>query len=635
MEKGLPLLQPDVVLREIAEMDAVRMSERVRRAMELVGQIHADERHWSGLSTLEHVADVLRELSAFHPDEDAIIACLLHHSLETKKITLPELEEEFGPTVRELVSGVHLLSQVQVQRRRSSIEHLRLMLPSVAGDVRVVLMILCDRLCLLERLPLLSSAERKWTAQNALQLFAPVAARLGIHAIKQRMEALAFPVLYATDAQRIVEQLRNVSVRGESFLPQVAHVLRDALREAGIAARVESREKQPYSVFQKMRDKSLTHVTSLYDLYAVRIITRSEEDCYRALGLAHRLAKAVQNRFKDYIAFPKPNGYRSLHTTVVGLPGAPDGVFVEVQVRTEDMQLEAEYGVAAHWGYKEWGSARRVADAVQLTRMLALQEPMEEGNGVASSPTRVRLVDHIYVLTPAGDIVELPEGATPLDFAFQIHSDLGLAFKSARVNGAVVPLTHQLENGDVVEVQRHRTPKPSPEWLHVVRMASSRSRLKRYLYALNRDELVAKGREMLNEELIKQRMPPLDTDLSLLRQVGGRVLTMHEREDLLLKLGQGSEKPGSLLQQLQHAGSKRPAARRSKNVTPAPVGNGVLIEDGVPLPIRFAQCCKANDGSQPPIDGLIGRSGRVMIHKKSCRMIRSANKERRVKVRWS
>lgn len=634
MEKGLPLLQPESVIRDMAERGAAPMTQRVQRAMLLAEEVHAGETHWSGLSTLQHLADVLRELSAFHPDEDAIIACLLHHALETKRITLPELEAEFGSTVRELVSGVHLLSQVQVQRRRSSIEHLRLMLPSVAGDVRVVLMLLCDRLCLLERLPSLSPAERRWTAQNALQLFAPVAARLGIHALKQRMEALAFPVLYPTDAQRITEQLRTVSVRGESFLPQVAQALQAALREAGVAARVESREKLPYSVFLKMKDKSITHVTSLYDLYAVRIVTQSEEDCYRALGLAHRQAKAVQNRFKDYIAFPKPNGYRSLHTTVVGLPGAPDGVFVEVQVRTEEMQLEAEYGVAAHWGYKEWGSARRVADAVQLTRMLALQEPVEEVGALASAPSRVRLVDHIYVLTPAGDIVELPEGATPLDFAFQIHTDLGLAFKAARVNGAVVPLTHALENGDVVEVQRHRTPHPSPEWLHVVRMASSRSRLKRFLYAQNRDGLVARGRELVNEELIKLHLPPLDAELTLLRQAGERPLTLHEREDLLLKVGQGSERPGSVLQQVQHAHPQRPAARRVRRSAAAPTGSSVLIEDGVPLPIRFAQCCKANDGTRPVIDGLIGRAGRVMIHRRGCRMIRGANAERRVKVRW-
>ncbi len=631
MEHGFPLLAPEAVLREIAE-EAARPGSRLDRALALSREIHGQDRHWTGLTILEHLADVLRELATFRPDEDALIAGLLHHALDTKRVTLPELETEFGPAVRELVSGVHLLSQVQVQRRRSSIDHLRLMLPSVAGDVRVILLLLCDRLSVLGRLETLAAADRRWIAQNALQLFAPVAARLGIHAVKQRMEALAFPVLYPVDAQRITEQLREAKEQSGAFLPQAASELSRALREAGIAARVEGREKQPYSVFLKMKDKSLSHVQGLYDLYAVRIITWSDEDCYRALGITHRLARAVQNRFKDYIAFPKPNGYRSLHTTVVGLPGAPGGAFVEVQVRTEQMQLEAEYGIAAHWGYKEWGSAHRVAESVQLSRMLALQEPVEAFK--PAHPTGTRLVDHIYVLTPKGDILELPEGATPLDFAFQIHTDLGLAFKSASVNGVAVPITHPLENGDVVEVTRHRVPRPVPEWLNVVRMASSRSRLKRHLYAQNRDALVARGRELLNAELEKRRLPPLDADLSLLRHVGDRALTAADREDLLLKVGQGSERPAAILQSVLPAPAEPARAKRPRHAVPA-APLGVLVEGGIPLPVRFARCCRPDDGNRPSIDGLIARTGRVMVHRRGCRMLRGANRERRVKVQWA
>ncbi len=601
---------------------------RLRRAADLATALYADRDHWLGISLLEHVLGVLRVLLPFQPDVDTVCACLLQHALKTRKVALPELEEEFGVSVRGLVSSVHLLSHVTMRNRKSSIDDLRLMLLSVSDDVRVLLIILCERTSVLDWLQGSSGVEARRIARDVLGLFAPVAARLGIHTLKQRLEGLAFPTVYGQDAVWVQEQLESLHVRYGDFLDESAKHLMTALREYGIAATVTGREKLPYSIFRKLKSKTFSSIQSLPDLFALRVIVGSEEDCYRVLGLLHRMARPVANRFKDYIAFPKPNGYQSLHTTVTRLPGIPEGLFTEVQVRTQAMHREAEYGIAAHWSYKQGGSAERTLQRVQLQQVLTAQEPME-GSDIP------HLADHLFVLTPKGDIVELPEGATPLDFAFQIHTQLGLTFRAARVNGSIVPLDYELENGDVVEVLSHAAPKPSPEWLQLLKMASSRSRLKRYFHAIDRDLYVQRGRAMVNEELKRRRLPALDTDLTLLRTYADRVLTYEEREDLLMKLGQGSDK---LLVVLSHAKALPPlsvAAPRRAPSRRAAIGElPVETADGLALPMRFAKCCSPLGGTREDIRGFINRTGQVMVHRATCRMIQSANPERRVTVRW-
>ncbi len=602
---------------------------RVEAAFHLAMEFYVGTMHWVGISTAEHVASVLRALLAFEPDEDALVACVLHHTLDSKRITLTNIEEQFGHAVRALVSGVHLLSQVQMQTSRHSVQHLRIMLLSVADDVRVLLIILCDRASLLEELPHASDEDRKWICQNVLHLFAPVASRLGIHALKQRMENAAFPVLYPNDSALIQTQLQHVHARYADFLPEVAAQLRNALADQGITAGVDGREKHPYSIFLKMRTKSVSDIERLHDLFALRIIVETEADCYRALGVVHQLGRPAANRFKDYIAFPKPNGYRSLHTTMARFPGVPEGIFTEVQIRTSAMHREAEFGIAAHWHYKERGSAARVVDSVQLQEVLSKQHDFEQEEEATSI-----ISDHIYVLTPSGDIVELPEGATPLDFAFQIHTDLGLSFKSARVNGSIVPLTYELENGDVVEIVRNRTPQPSPEWLKLVKMASSRARLKRYLHSLNRSEYVARGRTLLNEEFQKLHHAPLDTDLSALRLHEGSVLSVHEREDLLMKIGQGSERASAVLSHLDTLRPLLQQREKQKRAKAHPSASGLVIDGGLRMPVRFAKCCKPNNTHEGGIVGIVTRNGRITVHREGCRMIRLANAERMVGVRW-
>lgn len=627
----VPPLAP--VLQRLSKSGASYDEQRLHEAFAVAKESYTDSMHWTGVTVLDHALGVLQELASFEPDEDTVVACLLHHVLEEKAMTLAELEQQFGVKVRSLVSGTHLLSHVTLEGRRRSIEDLRIMLLSVSDDIRVLFLCLCDRAYNLQFADRVDPAVAKQLCQDVLQLFAPVAARLGIYTLKHKLESRAFPVLYPADSERISEQLHTVHNEHPSFLKRAQHALEQFLERQGIEARVDGREKQSFSIFQKMHGKSLSHIGSIYDLFALRVIVRSEEDCYRVLGLLHRLGRPLPNRFKDYIAFPKPNGYQSLHTTLAGFADLPDECYMEVQIRTEAMHREALYGVAAHWSYKENGATEQALQKVQLHSMLMSQASVDNNEDDSTS-----LADHIFVLTPQGDIIELPEGATPLDFAFQIHSDLGLMFRGAKVNGSIVPLNYELENGDVIEVQKHSAPQPSAHWMNVLKMASSKSRLRRYLYTQDRSKLIAMGKELVNAELKKRGFPTLTTDLAILRECDGETLSLAQREDLLMKIGQGAERASSLFHRLK--AFETPAEEQAKQI-PVKTGDSfkrhdtlVAVEGGIQMPTRYAKCCCPQDWPRENIVGNINRDGAVMVHRHHCRMFQNTNPERRIKVWW-
>ncbi len=626
---SMPTMQLAPILFRLRESGASYDSERLNRALAIASSAYGEMSHWTGETLIEHTFGILEELAPFEPDEDTVVACLLHHVLEQKTMTLSELEAQFGPKVRSLVSGVHLLSHVTLEGRRRSIEDLRIMLLSVSDDIRILFLCLCDRAHCLKFVSCMGGDRARRLCQDVLQLFAPVAARLGIYSLKHKLEDGAFPVMYPNDSERIAEQLKRLHREYPEYLEKARSTLVVFLREQGISATIDAREKQAFSIFQKMHRRSITDVKNIYDLFALRVIVPTEEDCYQVLGLLHRLGRPLPNRFKDYIAFPKPNGYQSLHTTLAGFTGLPEDCFMEVQIRTEKMHREAQYGVAAHWSYKEHGATQRAMEKVQLHSMLMGQESVNDDDA------ELTFADHIFVLTPKGDIIELPEGATPLDFAFQVHTDLGLSFRGARVNGSIVPLDYSLENGDVVEIQKHAIPQPSSQWMQMLKMGSSRSKLRRYLYAQDRPRLIAMGRELVNGELRKRGFPPLTTDLSFLRFVDGEVLTFQQREDVLMKIGQGSESATSLFTRVDST-----EREERKQISVASTGglrrDGAFIdiEGGVSMPLRYAKCCMPQEWPHDKIVGNINRFGAVMVHRHDCRMFSNTNPERRLKLWW-
>lgn len=432
--------------------------------------------HRTKVTLLDHCLDLLEELLPFEPDTDLAVVSLLHHIPELHAWSFEEIERRYGPRVRAMLGEVHVLRHLTTHNRRVSLERLRLNFFRVSKDVRVFLMMLCHQLLTMRNLDKYPPDERRKISSDVLHLYAPAAARLGMYSLKHSLEDAGFPILYPVDHERITEQLAAMREKHGAFLKRTAKAVEDELREHGLLVHVEGREKHPYSIFQKMRHKTVTHIEGLPDLFALRAIVEGEAACYQALGFLHRLGYPVQNRFKDYISFPKPNGYQSLHTTLLGLPHAPPGVMVEVQVRTPQMHREANIGVAAHWSYKEAGPGRNERSRLLVERAF-VPEPDDD------NPRLPGVMDHMFVLTPKGDVVELPEGATPLDFAFQVHTAVGLSFKAARVNGSIVPLDHRLENGDIIEIVRHKDPKPSPRWINLLKTAAARNRLKKYLSA--------------------------------------------------------------------------------------------------------------------------------------------------------
>lgn len=600
--------------------------ERLWQVFQFARDEYADAMHWTGLRLIDHCLGVLKVFAHFEPDDDAVIACILHHIPDAKHYGLDELDARYGAAVRAIISGEYLLSHVTMHNSRMTLEQMRLMFLKVSSDLRLVLMFLGHQSFILDSIAALPLVKQRRLCRDALHIYAPVAARLGIYSLKHEIERKAFPVVYPTDAAAINEQLQSLHRKHGEFLPKVADGLVDALKAAGIPAQVQVREKQPYSIFHKMQLKTISHVEDLYDLFALRVIVHDQDTCYQTLGVLHRIGHPVAGRFKDYIAFPKPNGYKSLHTTLAQLEGVPEGVFVEVQIRTEAMQRASEYGVAAHWNYKEGGGM-----AAQAMRRIHLQRALVSGKVDGAD---AGITDQIFVLTPQGDVIELPEGASPLDFAFHVHSALGLSFRAAKVNGAIVPLDHVLENGDIVDILKFRDPHPSPHWIAHLKSASARSRLKRYLVTHERPAYLAMGKDAMNEELKRRRLPPLDTDLSVLRLFDGVTLKMPDREDLLVKIGQGSQNASSMLPHLDVLKGKielpvqdRPLRRVGQELV-------AKVDGNIPMPVLFAKCCKPESAVGAVIAGVIGRSGEVRVHLAACRMLKNVNPERRIGVSW-
>ncbi len=610
---------------------AIFTRENVKKAVSFARTLYGDRLlPQSSMTLIEHALGVLALFLEFKPDEDAVIACILQHALSVQGTTLTDIEQEYGPGVRMIVSRLHLLSHMNYADRTRSVDDLKVMVISASDEMRVVILKLCCHAYILEHLDLMNADSRMSLVREALSLFAPVAARLGIYSLKYRLEEKAFPVAYPTDNEHIRTQLEQMHSEHGSFLPHVVHSLQEYFTAEGIPVTVMAREKHAYSIFQKMRTKSITGITNINDLIALRIIVPEEGDCYQVLGHLHRLAKPVQQRFKDYISFPKPNGYQSLHTCLIGLPQAPKDLIIEVQIRTDSMHHEAEYGIAAHWMYKEVGSKK-------VTHTLALADILKDQHFLEDT-SHGRIVEHIYVLTPKGDVRELPEGSSPLDFAFLIHTDLGLTFKAARVNGVLVPLTYELQNGDVVEILTHREPRPTLQWLERLATSSARAKLKNYFFSHHRSEFLTRGRDIINADFHHRGLPALDADYTALKVVDGIAQTIRQREDIIVKVGMGAVKAASLH---RHLAAPVPASKR-KNTTLSKTGtrgDALILVEGAPvgMPYRFAKCCHVNSDAtrQSPIVGFITRTGDISVHAEQCGMLKNANRDRIVSVRWA
>ncbi|MCS3918298.1 bifunctional (p)ppGpp synthetase/guanosine-3',5'-bis(diphosphate) 3'-pyrophosphohydrolase [Fervidibacter sacchari] len=628
-EDGDPLT---VLLERVKRIRPNANLELIEHAYHFADWAHSGQTRLSGEPYITHPWNVALIVADMGLDDPSIAAALLHDVVEDTEVEMATIVQEFGEEVARLVEGVTKLRRLQFHTfRQEQVENLRKVLVAMAQDVRVILIKLADRLHNLRTLDPLPEEKRKATALETLQIYAPIAHRLGIWRIKWELEDLAFkhldPIAYRELARK-VEKKRSERVH---LIEKAIQQLQGALAEAGLEASVQGRPKHLWSIYQKMQREGVD-IDRIYDLIALRVIVNTEAECYLALGVVHKLWAPLPGMFTDYIAKPKPNGYQSLHTKVVG----PDGEIMEVQIRTWEMHRNAEYGIAAHWRYKEVGDEpQRKPDA--LDQALAwLRELMEMNQDIRDASEFTRSVigdlfrDQVFVFTPKGDVIDLPKGSTPVDFAYRIHTEIGHRCIGAKVNGKLVPLDYQLQTGDVVEIITSKHPKgPSPDWLRFVKTSLARNRIKRYLKEQSYAENLQRGRELLAEALEKAGLSLGEVLESGKLDELAKAYQLQNANDLLAAIGWGSVSVQSVVNKLKPPAPKpRVTVVSPTEAVSLPTRKGTLL-------YRLAKCCTPvpND----PIVGYISRGRGIIVHRTDCRNIvrlQESEPERIVALDW-
>ena len=617
----------------------------VTKAYNLAEEAHKDQRRVSGEPYILHPLAVAQILADMKIDTTTITASLLHDVVEDTSYTLEDIKKMFGKEVAFLVDGVTKLSRLNYRTKEDQqLNSMRKMFLAMAKDVRVVVIKLADRLHNMRTLRYMRSDKQKRIAQETLEIFAPLAHRLGIFNIKWELEDLSFRYLEPDKYYDLVDQMKQKRHVREEIVNEAIDVLKKALDEAHIHCEINGRPKHFYSIYKKMK-KDNRDLSQVYDLFAIRVIVDDVKDCYGVLGIVHSLWKPLPYRFKDYIAMPKPNNYQSLHTTVIGTRGQP----VEIQIRTWEMHRIAEYGVAAHWRYKE-GNQTANKDAFDekmgwLRNLLEWQDtsnPKEFVNALKLDA----FSDEVFVFSPRGDVIDLPQGSTPIDFAYRIHTDVGHRCVGAKINGKIVPLDYKLKNGDIVEIITSKVGKPSLDWLNIVGSSESRSKIRSWFKKENREENIAKGLDALERECKR-----LGHDWKALN-VGGRLgrvakqMNAGSEDDLVAAVGYGGFAVNTVLIKLLELHKKdlqkqeektNSLAALEKLKTKKPVkhnGTGILVKGEPGLLVRLAKCCSPVPGD--PIIGFITRGRGVSVHRADCPNVTHGQNDvdRLIDVEW-
>jgi GTP pyrophosphokinase len=586
--------------------------ERVREAFDYAEVAHKGQKRQSGEAYITHpvaVADILADL---HLDGPTLTAAILHDVVEDTPSSMAEVEQKFGKEVAELVDGVTKLDQVQFKsRKEAQAESFRKMILAMVRDIRVIMVKLADRTHNMRTIAAMPPEKRRSVARETLDIYAPIANRLGIHSLKLELEELGFRTLYPQRYRVIERELKRARGNQKEFLPKIVKALRQTLANAGVNGRVEAREKHLYSVYMKMRRKRLP-LAQVVDVFGVRIVVGTVDECYRTLGLVHGLYRPTPGRFKDYIAIPRVNGYQSLHTTLFG----PNGIPLEVQIRTEDMNRMAESGIAAHWQYKtgdEDGAAQQLRAREWLKGVMELHEGSAEE--LLESVKVDLFPDKVYVFTPKGDIMRLPRGATCVDFAYAVHTGVGQRCVAAKVDRRLVPLRTVLRNGQTVEIVTARGAQPNPAWASFVTTAKARSAIRQYLRTLKRGEAAELGGRMLNQALEEFELSLKKLPQGRLDEVA-RSLALKDGTDLLEKIGLGERLARLIARRLLPADDERPEAGQQQPLAIA--GTEGLV-------VSYARCC-----FPIPYDAIVAylSSGRgIVIHRESCANVAAFGKQ--------
>ncbi|MHB8419499.1 MAG: RelA/SpoT family protein [Myxococcales bacterium] len=621
----------------------------IKKAYVYSAKVHQGQVRKSGEPYLIHPLEVAGILAELKLDEASIVTGLLHDTIEDTLATPEELTELFGDEVAQLVDGVTKLSQFSasatVSQEEKQAENFRKMIVAMARDIRVILVKLADRTHNMRTLEHMPPEKQQRIAQETLDIYAPLANRLGISWVKTELEDLAFKYLRPEEWAELASKVEGRRKERDRYIDDVIKVIKGKLEAAGIQSRVTGRMKHLYSIFRKMRAQGIGF-EQVHDVIAFRIIVKSLPACYEALGIVHSLWKPVPGRFKDFIAIPKPNMYQSLHTTVIG----PFGERVEIQIRTEEMHRIAEEGIAAHWAYKEGrhGVGKDDDKFAWLRQLMEWQQDLKDPKEFLETVKVDLFTDEVFVFTPKGDVRSLPRGATPVDFAYSIHSDVGARCVGAKVNGKIVPLRYKLKNGDTVEVLTSPQGHPSKDWLTFVRTSRAQARIRAYIKEQEREKSLELGREILDKDL---RRYGLNLKALIkggeLDEIAG-ALGAANSEGLIAAVGYGKVSPAQVLMRLV---PEEKLAERPKDGEPAPPPGGVgrlkemlskisgrSAKQGVRINgiddvlLRFGRCCNPVPGDS--IVGFITRGRGITVHTLACEKVLSTDPDRRVDVRW-
>lgn len=616
------------LLKKIEKYNPTCDLAMLEKAYILSKQAHEGQLRVSGEPFIVHPMEVANILAELELDCTSIIAGILHDTIEDTTYTHEQLRENFGEEVASLVDGVTKLGKIPfTTKEEQQVENLRKMFLAMAKDIRVILIKLADRLHNMRTLKYMTPEKQVDKAKETLEIYAPLAHRLGISKIKWELEDLCLRYIDPKGYYELVDKIAKKRKEREAYITKILQTLTEKTEELGIEARFDGRPKHFYSIYRKMVNQN-KNLEQIYDLFAFRVVVNSVKDCYAVLGLVHEIFKPMPGRFKDYIAMPKPNMYQSLHTTVLG----PDGVPFEIQIRTWDMHRVAEVGIAAHWKYKEGSTGDDVDNKLSwLRQLLEWQKEMRDANDFMETLKIDLFTDEVFVFTPKGDVINLPAGSTPIDFAYAIHSAIGNKMAGAKVNGKIVPIDYEMKNGDILEILTSANIHgPSRDWLKIVKSSQARNKINQWFKKEKRDENIIRGKELIEKELKKQILTynllfkPEWIDIVL------KKYTFNTLEDLFAAVGYGGLTANKLISRLKDEYKKtiktedlaavqiveasiQNKVQQRKKAVPE---NGVIVKGIDNCLVRISRCCNPVPG-----DGIVGyitRGRGVSVHRKDC-----------------
>ena len=631
----------DPLLKKVRAYNPKAELKELQRAFEFAQAAHEGQKRKSGGDFIEHPIAVTDILADLHLDTTTLVAALLHDTVEDTEVSLDAIRGEFGDDVGHIVDGLTKLDRFEFKsREQEQAENVRKMIVAMAGDIRVLLIKLADRLHNMRTLPALAPDKQRRIATETLEIYAPLANRLGVQELKWELEDLSFKTLHIGPYHEIARLVETRRGERKALIEEVTEALRQKMKELGIKADVEGRPKHLYSIYEKMvlRGKEFNEI---YDLVGVRVLVESLRDCYGALGAVHALWKPIPGRFKDYVAMPKSNMYQSLHTTVVGPGGKP----LEIQIRTRDMHRTAKFGIAAHWRYKEAPKQQREAgDLAWLGQMMDWLKDMADPREFMDSLKIDLYGGQVFVFTPKGDVVNLPAGATPVDFAYSIHTEVGHRTVGAKINGKLVPLDYELRTGDTVDIltSKAQGEGPSQDWLQFVATPRARNKIRQWFSRGRREDAMEQGRDALQRIMRKQNVPfkRLATEDALM-QVAAE-LHHANLESLYVAMGEGQVSPQSVVARLSRLVSGAPeevgtevALARPVKIGKPDISQGVVVRGLPDVWVRLGRCCTPVPGDE--IIGFVTRGQGVSVHRTDCPNVRGLQQqpERLIDVTWA